>query len=346
MFGSPDPKTGTERLVVMAETRERDAAALETLRQAVQDVTVDLLGTPADVVALVPAHGVPKTSSGKIRRSSARELYESGKVERGGGGLGWQIARLALSGAKAQIARRARSLGAGLYAAWAFGVLALIVVPGWLAVVLAPGLARRRRVAKWVGRILFGGVGIPLRLEGAENLTMDGPRIVASNHSSYLDGMVLTALLPPGFSFVVKRELEGNFVSGTFLRRLGTLFVERFDTAQSAGETRKALDAIAAGASLAIFPEGTFRRYPGLLPFRMGTFAVAVDAGVPVVPVVIRGTRSILRGGEWLIRRGSVTVTVMPPIRPEGTGWHAGIQLRDQVRKAILERYGEPDLTE
>ena len=78
----------------------------------------------------------------------------------------------------------------------------------------------------------------------------------------------------------------------------------------------------------------------------MGTFAVAVDAGVPVVPVVIRGTRSILRGGEWLIRRGKVTVTVAPPVRPEGTGWHAGIQLRDQVRKAILERYGEPDLTE
>ena len=102
VFGSPDPKTGTERLVVMAETRERDAAALEALRQAVQDVTVDLLGTPADVVALVPPHGVPKTSSGKIRRSSARELYESGKVERGGGALGWQIARLALSGLRAQ----------------------------------------------------------------------------------------------------------------------------------------------------------------------------------------------------------------------------------------------------
>ncbi len=346
VFGSPDPKTGTERLVVMAETRERDAAALETLRQAVQDVTVDLLGAPADVVALVPAHGVPKTSSGKIRRSSARELYESGKVERGGGALGWQIARLALSGFKAQAARRVRALGAGIYALWAYGVLALIVVPAWFAVVLTPGLARRRRVAQWVGRILFAGAGIPLRLEGAENLKTDGPRIVASNHASYLDGMILTALLPPEYSFVVKRELEGNFISGTFLRRLGTLFVERFDTAQSAGETRKALDAIAAGQSLAIFPEGTFRRYPGLLPFRMGTFAVAVDAGVPVVPMVIRGTRSILRGGEWLIRRGKVTVTVCPPVHPEGAGWHAGIQLRDQVRKAIVERYGEPDLTE
>src|SRR3954470_21438508 len=151
VFGSPDPATGTERLVVMAETRERDDAALEALRQAVQDVTVDLLGAPADVVALVPAHGVPKTSSGKIRRSSARELYESGKVERGGGALGWQIARLALSGLRSQIARRFRSLGDLLYAVRVYGALALIAIPGWLAVVLTPGLARRRRMSRRVG---------------------------------------------------------------------------------------------------------------------------------------------------------------------------------------------------
>ncbi|MBW8878456.1 MAG: AMP-binding protein [Acidobacteria bacterium] len=346
VFGSPDPKTGTERLVVMAETRERDEAALETLRQAVQNVTVDLLGTPADVVALVPPHGVPKTSSGKIRRSSARELYESGKVDRGGGALGWQLARLALTGLKSQLARRVRSLGEGLYAVRAYGFLTLLAVPGWLAVVLTPGLARRRRMSRRVGRLLFTGAGIPLRLEGAENLETGGPRIVAATHASYLDGMVLTALLPPEVSFVVKRELEKSFISRIFLRRLGALFVERFDAVQSAGETHKALDALRSGESLAIFPEGTFRRYPGLLPFRMGTFAVAVDAGVPVVPVVLRGTRPILRAGERLLRRGEVTVIVAPPVHPEGTGWHAGIKLRDQVRKAMLERYGEPDLAE
>ena len=346
VFGSPDPKTGTERLVVMAETRERDEAALETLRQAVQDVTVDLLGTPADVVALVPPHGVPKTSSGKIRRSSARELYESGRVDRGGGALGWQLARLALTGLKSQLARRVRSLGDGLYAVRAYGFFTLLALPGWLAVVLTPGLARRRRMARRVGRLLFAGAGIPLRLEGAENLATGGPRIVAATHASYLDGMVLTALLPPEVSFVVKRELEKSFISRLFLRRLGALFVERFDAVQSAGETHKALDALQSGESLAIFPEGTFRRYPGLLPFRMGTFAVAVDAGVPVIPVVIRGTRPILRDHEFLIRRGQVTVIVAPPVHPEGTGWHAGIKLRDQVRKAMLERYGEPDLAE
>src|SRR5436305_1476173 len=346
VFGSPDPKTGTERLVVMAETRERDEAALETLRQAVQDVTVDLLGTPADVVALVPPHGVPKTSSGKIRRSSARELYESGRVERGGGALGWQIARLALTGLRSQLARRVRSLGEGLYAVRAYGFFALLAVPGWLAVVLTPGLARRRRMARRVGRLLFAGAGIPLRLEGAENLATGGPRIVAATHASYLDGMVLTALLPPEVSFVVKRELEKSFISRLFLQRLGALFVERFDAVQSAGETHKALDALQSGESLAIFPEGTFRRYPGLLPFRMGTFAVGLVAGVPVIPVAIRGPPPILRDQDFPIRRAKVPVSLAPPVHPEGTGWHAGIKLRDQVPKAMLARYGEPDLAE
>ena len=185
---------------------------------------------------------------------------------------------------------------------------------------------------------------MPFRLEGGESLKTGGPRIVAPNHASYLDAIVLTALLPPEFAYVVKREFEKSFISRIFLRRLGSIFVERFDAAQSAGETRKVLDALQRGESLVIFPEGTFRRYPGLLPFRMGTFAVAVDAGVPVVPVAIQGTRSLLRDGSWLLRHGRMSVTVAPAVRPEGSGWHAGVQLRDRVRAAILERCGEPDL--
>jgi 1-acyl-sn-glycerol-3-phosphate acyltransferase len=344
VFGSPDPATGTERLVVMAETRERGEAALEAIRQAVQSATVDLLGTPAEVVALVPPHAVPKTSSGKIRRSSAREAFESGRTGRGGSALGFQLLHLALSGLRAQAGRRLRSLGALAYSGWGYSVTALLAVPIWLAVVLAPGLRRRRRAARACARLLFAGLGIPLRLEGGESLRPGRPRIVAPNHQSYLDGLVLTALLPPDFAFVVKRELEKSAAARIFLRRLGALFVERFDAAQSAGETRKALEAVQRGESLVIFPEGTFHRYPGLLPFRLGAFAVAVDAGIPVVPVAIRGTRNLLRGDDRLLRHGRVTVAAAPAVRPAGSGWHAGVQLRDQVRAAILERCGEPDL--
>ena len=344
VFGSPDPATGTERLIVMAETRERGETALETIRQAVQSATVDLLGTPAEVVALVPPHAVPKTSSGKIRRSSAREVFESGRIGRGGAALGLQLAHLALSGLRSQAGRRLRSLGDLLYSAWGYGSVALLAIPIWLAVVLAPGLRLRRRIARLCARVLFACIGMPLRLEGGENLRDEGPRIVAPNHQSYLDGLVLTALLPPDFAFVVKRELEKSAFARIFLRRLGTLFVERFDAAQSAGETRKVLEAIQAGQSLVVFPEGTFQRYPGLLPFRMGTFAVAVDAGVPMVPVAIQGTRSLPRGDDRLLRHGRVKVSAAPAVRSEGNGWHAGVQLRDEVRAAILGRCGEPDL--
>ena len=348
VFGSPDPATGTERLVVMAETRERDEAALEAIRQAVQEVTIDLLGSPAEVVALVPPHTVPKTSSGKIRRSSAREVYESGRIGRSGGGLGMQVVRLALTGARAQALRKLRMAGDFLYALRFYAAAALWAVPLWTAVVAAPGRGRRRRVGRAMCRLLLRTAGLPCRIEGLENLAGLGPRIVAPNHASYLDVFVLTALLPPEHAFVAKRELEGNFFSRTLMRRLGSLFVERFDATQGVGEARKALEAVQAGDSLVIFPEGTFRRYPGLLPFRMGAFTVALEAGVPVVPVVIRGTRGILRGDNPFPRRNGVTVTVMPPVfpesSPEGSGWEAGLRLRDQVRAAILERNGEPDL--
>ncbi|HSK75574.1 MAG TPA: AMP-binding protein [Thermoanaerobaculia bacterium] len=344
VFGSADPATGTERLIVLAETRESGEAEIERLREAVQSVAVDLLGTPADDVVLAPPHTVPKTSSGKIRRTSAREVYESGKIGSRGAALWWQLVRLAASGLRGQVARRARTLGGLFYSLWVYLVVGILAPPIWLGVVLLPGLRRRRRFARGAARLLFGLAGIPLRAEGLENVPETGPRIVAANHASYLDGVLLTALLPPAFGYVVKRELEGHPVSGIFLRRLGTLFVERFDATQGAGETKKALDAVQAGQSLVIFPEGTFRRYPGLLPFRMGTFAVAVDAGVPVIPVTIRGSRGVFRGDDKFFRRGAVAVTVSPPVHPEGSGWHAGVRLRDTVRGEILAHCGEPDL--
>jgi 1-acyl-sn-glycerol-3-phosphate acyltransferase len=85
---------------------------------------------------------------------------------------------------------------------------------------------------------------------------------------------------------------------------------------------------------------------PGLLPLRMGAFVIAAQAGVPVVPVTIRGTRSILRDGQWLFHRGRISVTFSAPIEPTGSDWNAAIQLRDAARAEILRLCGEPDLSE
>ncbi|MFL6199423.1 MAG: AMP-binding protein [Thermoanaerobaculia bacterium] len=345
VFGAADPGSGTEKVVVLAETRERPKRGttpeLDRLRREIQDVAVALLGTPADDVVLAPPQTVPKTSSGKIRRAASRELYERGHLARGRTAVWLQLVHLAASGVPARL----RVVGDLLYAGWFWLVFALAALPVWIALAIMPGLPRRRRFARFLARSLAFLTGSPMKAEGLEHLAGPGPRIVASNHASYLDAFVLSALLPPDLGYVVKRELGKKAFSRLPLERLGAVFVERFDAGQGAEETRKAAEAVRSGASLVIFPEGTFTRIPGLRPFRMGTFVVAAQTGAPVVPVAIRGTRSKLRGSEWFPRRGGVELSVHPPVRPDGSDWAAAVRLRDAVREQVLAACGEPDLS-
>ena len=94
------------------------------------------------------------------------------------------------------------------------------------------------------------------------------------------------------------------------------------------------------------FPEGTFDRRPGLLAFRSGAFAVAAKAGVPVVPVAIRGARSMLRGSDWFPRAGAVSVSFGAPERPAGSDWAATLELRARVKAKIMRLSGEPERLE
>jgi 1-acyl-sn-glycerol-3-phosphate acyltransferase len=172
------------------------------------------------------------------------------------------------------------------------------------------------------------------------------PHVLVSNHMSYLDGCVLTAALPRPVAFVAKAELAPQAVAGTFLKRLGAVFVERFDARQSAADAAR----VAAGAGdrpPLYFPEGTLTRSPGLLPFQLGAFVSAAGAGLPVVPLALRGSRSVLRDGSWFPRRGRITVTVgdaVPSAGNTGDAWKAAIALRDETRRRVLALSGEPDL--
>ena len=98
------------------------------------------------------------------------------------------------------------------------------------------------------------------------------------------------------------------------------------------------------GVSLIVFPEGTLKRNTGLMDFRTGAFQAAAQAGIPVVPVALRGVRSVLRDGTWYLRRAPVAVTIGAPIRADGGDWAAAVKLRDAVRGEILRSCGEPDI--
>ena len=343
VFGSPDPASGTERVVILAETRETDARALDDLRRRVVEVTLDILETPPDEVVLAPPRTVPKTSSGKIRRSDARDLYEGGEIGARPKALWWQIVRLTLAGMRPQARRSLSTLTSLLYAGYWWAVLYLLAGFGWSLAFVLPREGWRWAVLHRTARLALRLLAVPLEVRGLKELSRTGC-IVVANHASYIDGLVLAAAIPGEMAFVAKKELEPQFFAGPFLKRLGAVFVERLDREAGAQELQRLLSAVRAGARLVFFPEGTFTRAPGLLPFHLGAFTVACQAGLPVVSVAIRGTRSVMRSDHWFPRRGPVQVTVSSPITPDGDDFAAAVRLRDATRARILEFCGEPDL--
>jgi 1-acyl-sn-glycerol-3-phosphate acyltransferase len=343
-FGSPDPVSGTERLVVVAETRETDTQVREQLRSQIDATVVDLLGTPADDVVLTPPQTVLKTSSGKVRRAACRERYERGELGRPQRAVWWQVARLGLAGVLPRVRQTWRSVQEVLYAGYAWSALGICAAALWIAVALLPKLSWRKAMARSTSQLLLRLFGIPLRVRGLEHLPRDHACVLVVNHASYLDPLVLLAALPGSISFVAKREFTEQFFARVLFQRLGTEFVERFDAQRGIEDTDHVRQAVRQGRSMLFFPEGTFGRAPGLRPFRLGAFVVAAQTGVPVVPLGISGTRSILRSGQWFPRRGTVSVIIGPPMMPQGTDWTAALALRETARAQILGYCGEPDL--
>ena len=237
-----------------------------------------------------------------------------------------------------------RVLRSLLYETYACVAFALLSVGALLAVLVVPGLARRRALVQATARLFLSVAGMRLTVSGLERLP-PGQCVVVANHSSYLDGLVLTAALPPRFGFVIKREMAGVPFAGSLLRRIGAEFVERFDRHKGATDARRVLRNAANGHSLVFFPEGTFSVTPGLLKFHAGAFITAARAGCPIVPAVVRGTRQALSPKGFAPRPAPIEVELLAPVvASAGEPNKASVELRQRARSAILDRLDEPDL--
>jgi len=342
VFGSQDSASGTERIVVLAETRERRGGAEAEIKKKINDLAMSLIGAPVDDIVLAPPHTVPKTSSGKIRRVAARDYYERGPDSVKPQAVWLQFVRLALAGVAPQIKRGWRVVRGLAFGARAYAAFILTATPIF-AMAMTKNVPLTWKVGGVMTRLFLRLSGIPFLVRGRENIP-PGVVVLAPNHTSYLDALVLIAILGPReFSFIAKREFLGDWVMRTLLAGFGTVFVERFDVEKAAGHADELVEAAKRGQSLAIFPEGTLLRRPGLLPFRTGAFQVAAQAGIPVVPIALRGVRSVLRDGTWFPRRYPIAVTIGAPIAPEGNDWNAAVKLRDRVRAEVLKYCGEAD---
>jgi 1-acyl-sn-glycerol-3-phosphate acyltransferase len=343
-FGVEKREQGTESLVVVAETREEDAGARERLVAAVTDRVAAAVEVPPDEVVLVPPGAVPKTSSGKVRRAAAKEMFLGGALGRSARtSLSTKIhllAGAALGELRPRLGRAARAV----YAVYLGIALPLVALLPWLVVSLVP----RRRLAFALGRLTvrvgWKLTGCRLTVEGLEHLQGDGPFVLASSHASYADVPVLMAALPIDFVFVAKREVLSYPIIGTYVRRAGHPTVDRWDAQQSLADAGQATRALAAGDSILFFPEATFTAATGLRPFRLGAFRTAAEANVPILPLALRGTRRALRADTWLPRPGPIHVWIGDPIPPRGREWADVVALRDAVAEEIAAHCGEPRL--
>ncbi len=226
----------------------------------------------------------------------------------------------------------------GVYAVAVFFLMALITLA---LLALIPRLPNRRRVARRTAASVFRLTRTRMVVRGLSHIPPE-PCIIVANHSSYLDGPILTAALPPRFGFVIKREMTQVPLAHYLLRRIGSEFVERKDAHKSAADARRLLQRARAQESLAFFPEGTFTPEPGLRRFHSGAFAAAIKGQVPVVPVVIRGSRRMLPAARLLPVPGQLEVIIRPALQPLPTDTAA--TLLERARCSILADLDEPDL--
>jgi fatty-acyl-CoA synthase len=355
-FGLTDEATGTEKLVVVAETRERDAGRRAALASVVMDLVSRGLGLPPDRVELIPPGSIPKTSSGKLRREETKQLYLAGTLSASRAPAWVQIVRL---GTGSTLRNFGREFLAGikrgpeiLYGVY-FGVVFLLwIVPTWVMVQFINDHKKAGRFTSSALKILFALIGCHVRVVGKENMEAPGAKIYASNHTSYFDVLPLMLGLGVPYRFVSKMEVGSMPFIGTFLDRMGHLKFDRTDPQSRLGQAQHMEEILRNGESVFVFPEGTFTGEDGVRPFQLGAFKAAVASGAPIIPVSLAGTRRFLRDGTYLPRPTSVTITLSPPIYPSTAGnttnsadssdWHELIRLRDATRAAVVRHAGEP----
>jgi len=185
--------------------------------------------------------------------------------------------------------------------------------------------------------IALGLAGVDLEVAGEEHLWSHRPAVFVFNHQSSFDVIVIARLLQRDFTAVAKAELARDPRFAPLGALAGVAYVDRSDRSQSRAALAPVVEKLRSGISLAIAPEGTRSATPTLGPFKKGAFHIAVQAEVPVVPVVIRNAGEIMWRASLVARPGTVDVVVLPPVPTEGLRADDVDDLVDRVRQQFVE---------
>ena len=228
----------------------------------------------------------------------------------------------------------------------------MLATSGFAAVVMHRLLPRRHPVlpdrrtvwsfAKLQARNLARLCGVEVSIDGAEEIATGGPFIFTPNHQSHFDIVALLGFLPGDNRFAAKTELFADPILGPVLRTLGMVPIDR-NQPREAIRSLGTLKREGQPFSVVIFPEGTRGDDGGLLSFKKGPFVAAIELGLPVVPITIRGSAAVMpKGGRLGIYPGRVEIRIDPPIPTSGLSYADRTQLRDHVRATITRNLARP----
>lgn len=208
-------------------------------------------------------------------------------------------------------------------------ILALV-----LSLVTSPRTASRLSAVPWA-RILASAAPMRVRVEGRENIDPQQSYVLVSNHQSQFDIFLLYGWLGVDFKWVMKQELRTVPGIGVACDRLGHIFVDRSNHTAAMASLEEAKKKIINGTSVMFFPEGTRSRDGKLMQFKRGAFRMAVDLGLPILPLTVTGTRNVLPAGTSDLMPGSARLIIHPPIPVEGLTAADCSHLSSQVREVI-----------
>ncbi|HKS80626.1 MAG TPA: lysophospholipid acyltransferase family protein [Candidatus Acidoferrales bacterium] len=216
--------------------------------------------------------------------------------------------------------------------------LALVLIMPWLILYswLRGNAALMYRFAMGAIRIANWMVGIRVRVEGLEKIP-SGVCIFASNHLSNVDPVALVPAIPRQIALLVKKELFRVPLLSTAMLQAKFVPVDRADREAAVASVDKAVLYLKDGLSFAVFPEGTRSRDGHLRPFKKGTFVMAIQAGVPIVPVCLIGAQKLMRKGSRALYPGEVIVRFLPPVDASQYTFEQRGELLSRVEKLVAD---------
>lgn len=259
-----------------------------------------------------------------------RPLNPDARLERISRRRGWPTQKFSSRGAP----RVADVIRTGLVYGGLAGSL-LAGVPAWL-------LNRSRRDLANVATSVWGDfgsavAGLEIETEGEEHLWSNRPAVFVFNHQSQTDALIVSHLLRRDFTGVAKKEMKSKPVVGALLDAVGTVFIDRGNSVQAIEALKPAVRCLKNGTSFAISPEGSRSTGYRLGTFKMGAFHIAMQARVPIVPIVIQNSHDSQPKGGFFIRPARIRVTVLPPVATDEWTAKTVRTHAESVRKSFLD---------